>query len=563
MRREIAALLATGTMTLTTTALPAGAVAADGPRACVSGGSCYSSLAAALTAAATGDTIRLSPGTFAGGVTIDRSVSLVGAGPTRTVIRGGGPVLTITSPQGEQPDVLLSGLTVTGGVAHGDGVNAWGGGIYVPPGDDAGETPGATLTLHQVVVSRNRTEPTETSPSPSGVKCPESDCPYAGSFGGGIATFGNLTLDDSSVIDNLAGGIASDADGGGIWSALGDLRVSRSSVRGNSAEPRQIGRFAEGGGLFLDSGSLTLVRSEVSHNRADLVTSWPVTGQDQLIDMNANSGGVHAGNGVDTVVVGSTIDHNLVRAIDPQGEPLPFDSGMLVYLGHLTMRYSQVSDNRVIGYVATTDDIAPVGTALEVDAASFITDSQITGNSVRVHSEDGSAIGSSGLAVYDFTESGNPGEVVLRHVQVSRNTTIATSTNGSASVVGSGIFNNSLLRIRDSQISANQGYASAPEAAAQGGGIWNGVFLSGPPVELSLVHSSVTRNVLRVSEGGTAQGGGIFNSETIALDHTVVAGNQPDQCFGCSGAQAAGPEALLGDGASSSALRLRSLARAR
>jgi hypothetical protein len=255
--------------------------------------------------------------------------------------------------------------------------------------------------------------------------------------------------------------------------------------------------------------------------------------QGERIDMNAHAGGIHAGEHVDTLVVRSTVNRNVARAIDPVGEPLAFDAGMLVHLGSLTMRHSEVNRNKIIVNAATTEDVAPVGSALEVNAASTITDSEIVGNSVRVHSEAGAAIGTSGLATYDFTETGNPGEIILRRVTISENTVLATSKTGSASVLGAGLFNNTLLRIHDSKIDGNRGRASAPDATGQGGGIWNGVFLSGPPVELSLVRSSVTGNMLRVSHGGEAHGGGIYNTETVELVDSDVSRNRPGQCFGC------------------------------
>src|ERR1700745_798571 len=49
----------------------------------------YTQLAPALAAAHSGDTITIGPGTYAGGVTIDVSVKLAGAGPGATVISGG------------------------------------------------------------------------------------------------------------------------------------------------------------------------------------------------------------------------------------------------------------------------------------------------------------------------------------------------------------------------------------------------------------------------------------------------------------------------------------------
>src|SRR4051812_21751136 len=63
---------------------------------CVGGGpGCYSTLQAAFDAAHDGDTIRIAPGTYAGGAKLDTSVKLKGAGAERTIISGGGPVLTI------------------------------------------------------------------------------------------------------------------------------------------------------------------------------------------------------------------------------------------------------------------------------------------------------------------------------------------------------------------------------------------------------------------------------------------------------------------------------------
>ena len=55
---------------------------------------CYATIQAAVDAAHDGDMIKLAAGTFSGGVTIDKSVSLVGAGAAATIIKGGGPVLT-------------------------------------------------------------------------------------------------------------------------------------------------------------------------------------------------------------------------------------------------------------------------------------------------------------------------------------------------------------------------------------------------------------------------------------------------------------------------------------
>src|SRR5204862_6636913 len=60
---------------------------------CVGGSGCFSTIQAAVDAAHDGDTIRIAPGTFAGGGTIDVSVAPVRAGPHRTSLHAGGPGL--------------------------------------------------------------------------------------------------------------------------------------------------------------------------------------------------------------------------------------------------------------------------------------------------------------------------------------------------------------------------------------------------------------------------------------------------------------------------------------
>ncbi|HEY3613778.1 MAG TPA: hypothetical protein VGK92_08735, partial [Gaiellales bacterium] len=167
---------------------------------------CYTSLQAAVDAAVDGDTIKLGPGTFAGGVTITKSISLVGTRPGATVVRGGGPVLTIGAAHAAaEPTVSIARVTITGGETQGGPV-ATGGGIAIPPGAD--DAPGATVSLSDVVVSGNRVEPTQTSDSPSGVICPGGvDCPFAAAFGGGIFNTGALTIPDSKISDNLVGGV--------------------------------------------------------------------------------------------------------------------------------------------------------------------------------------------------------------------------------------------------------------------------------------------------------------------------------------------------------------------
>src|SRR5262249_61026192 len=70
---------------------------AEAATLCVGTGSgCYATIQAAVNAAHDGDRIAIGPGTYAGGITVDVSVQLAGAGPATRISRGG-PAGTLRS----------------------------------------------------------------------------------------------------------------------------------------------------------------------------------------------------------------------------------------------------------------------------------------------------------------------------------------------------------------------------------------------------------------------------------------------------------------------------------
>lgn len=538
-KTAVAAAAICGSLVAPTTlaASPAGAA---GSTLCVSSkANCYATLQAAVRAASDGDTIRIAAGTYSGGVTINKSVRVVGAGAHRTVIRGGGPVLTIGRIEAaREPTVSISFLTVTGGRTHGDdGVVAFGGGIFVPYGKDF--TPGATVDLRDVIVAGNVAAATKEYPSPSGVKCPHHrDCPFALSGGGGIANFGTMSLRRSLVMHNTSGGdVASDSIGGGVFSAAGSLALHHTSVRDNRAKAKiPNGRFAEGGGLFVPGGGLSIRHSRINDNVASLHSRLPAKAGGEVIEMSANGGGLHVGDGVaTTLITHSAIKRNVARATDLNGEPLAFDAGALVGGGRLIMRHSVVSHNKAKVTAATAVDVGGGGSALEVDGAGVITDSRITNNPSIALSPDGNAQVSGGLAVLNF--DGDPMLVTVRRSVIRGNSATARSDTGQAEAYGGGILNNSLLKLTNVVVRHNTGRAVAPEAIAQGGGIWNGVKYSGPPVELTLRYTRITENSVSGSAGATLQGGGLYTTQPVTRIDSRIARNTPDDCFGCSTAK--------------------------
>jgi hypothetical protein len=498
---------------------------------------CHPTLRAALAAAHDGDTIQLAPGRYAGGVTIDKSIRLIGSGSRSTLIVGGGPVLTIgrfLAPS--QPSVALSGVTITGGVTTSSpdsedavgkaGVLATGGGILISP--STGYGPGATVTIRDSVVSGNRATPTATVPG--GPACPGGgNCPFAFARGGGIETWGQLTLTRTTVSDNLAGGIASDAVGGGVSVRdTASLAVIDSVIRSNSAKVSEPnGRFAEGGGIFTDPAvSLSVRGSVVSANAARLQSRLPyfVEGAEPL-DMNANGGGIHAGNDSDVSIDRTTIARNTVSVRDPNGQPYAFDSGLMTGTGPLELRNSRIEHNRLYAEVGSTDDAGPSGGAVDIYGPATVVETVIRANETTVSSRTGTAAASA--AVYNGEGSET---TLIADSFIVGNTVRASSQSGEATIRGAGLFNDGQLKLRDVLIADNSGRATGTAGFAQGGGIFNGRFFNEQgPIELALERTVLTRNRLSGSPGIAVQGGGIFTEVPLSLDGSRVEGNAPDQ----------------------------------
>jgi hypothetical protein len=501
---------------------------------------CYATIQAALDAAHDGDTIRVGPGSFAGGITIDKSVDLVGAGAKATVINGGGPVVTIGEFLGtSELTVTISGVTVTGGVTTSsplstawtgeENVLALGGGIAIEPRE--GYSTGAAVTIRDSIITGNRAAPGETVPS-NNATCPSGPCPFAWAKGGGIDNWGRLKLSNTSVSDNIAAGAASDAIGGGVnnwWPAT--LTVNNSKVTGNSAIASvPNGRFAEGGGISTDPGiQLEISGSVVSNNTASLTSTFPFdVGGGDTLDMNANGGGIHVGDDSTVTIENTELNGNTVSVDDSNGEPYAFDAALHPGSGPLVLRNVTMTDNHVVATVLSTADVGPSGSALDIVGPTTLTNVQIRSNTTTVTSYSGTA-GANG-AVY----AGSTGQPALIDNSVIRgNTAHASSTGGPAIVLGAGLVNDGILTLRNVLVADNAGAASGPNGAALGGGIWNGTLFNSPPIDLTLENTNVMHNTLSASPGLTVQGGGIFTAFPVTLNNSRIANNTPDQCYGC------------------------------
>lgn len=223
---------------------PAGAnrVGIDGPCA-------YGTLQAAVTAAPSGATVRVSQGAYVESIDITNTKTITIAGGYDATCAN--PVAdassSITATAGSAIDVNASGvslmnLRVSGGVGFGAGLDLYGanaratlsntilsgnngtqgGGIYISYGTAATLTHGSTIRLNTAAL-----------------------------YGGGVAAYGRLNAIDtySDINENDAS-----IDGGGIYASTGTVYLSGSDVIAN----RALGPTGRGGGIYAESAVITM-----------------------------------------------------------------------------------------------------------------------------------------------------------------------------------------------------------------------------------------------------------------------------------------------------------------
>jgi len=481
--------------------------AATAATVCVGPGSgCFAQIQPAVTAAHEGDTIAVAAGTFAGGVTIDKSITLQGAGAHRTTISGGGPVVTIfrpTAPEGLH--VSIDGVTITGGVnnTQPDVDVTFGGGVWIPT-SQLDHPPfngqGATVSISNSAITANVV--TSSSFIPANTFCGKRACGF--NTGGGIDNGGVLTLMNTRVTGNTAGSTpslasaASDANAGGIDNRFASTLVVRQSViSGNRVIVNSpIANGAGDGGIGGD-GALTVADSTVSDNVVEY------TGSMDFEDQSAGSGGIgfgecHVCSPRPPVSIRNTVvSGNRVTAVNTNVNSTPaafaggIGAGAPALLDHVTL-----SDNVV--HITGAGFAGADGGGLEVGAPVTLRDSMIARNSVSAEAPLGAIAFGGGIAMFGA-------DLTLERTRVIGNSVSGTGAaaplplGGVSSVFGGGISN--------------------------GGGI--------PPALLTLTDSVITANRLSASPGFVVGGGGVFTERGIVSTRTVIAGNKPDDCFGC------------------------------
>ncbi|MCX6023077.1 MAG: right-handed parallel beta-helix repeat-containing protein, partial [Chloroflexi bacterium] len=224
----------------------------------------------AISQATAGDAITVGAGTYNERFTIDRHLTLTGAGVGSTIINGQASGRVVFVNLGVT--ATITGVTLTNGSSNTVG----GGGIY----NDG------TLTVQNSAISGNTSEAT----------------------GGGIANYGGLTIQNSTIAGNSA---PNDA-GGGICND-GQLTVQNSTLSGNSA--------TDGGGIY-NGIEATFIGSAITGNHASsddagggLQIIGMLTLQNSTVSGNTASGADSAGamrvaGAAVVTIISSTIANN-------------------------------------------------------------------------------------------------------------------------------------------------------------------------------------------------------------------------------------------------------------
>ncbi|MGZ4339188.1 MAG: hypothetical protein ACXVQ3_03945 [Gaiellaceae bacterium] len=468
-------------------------------------GGCFAQIQPALDAAHDGDTIVIAAGTYAGGITIDKSLIIQGAGSKRTIVKGGGPVVTIfRDVASDGLNVSIDGLTITGGVnaSQPDPEVTFGGGVWIPT-SQLDEPPfngtGATVSISNSVITGNQV--TSTSVIPPGF-CGDRACGF--NEGGGIDNGGVLTLTNTSVTNNTAGSTtafgsaASDVGAGGIDNRFAStLVLNNSSVSGNHVLANSpVAASANSGGIS-NTGALDIEDSVISDNTVTY------TGSLALGDQFADSGGIFLDQCCDfphppVTIRDTTISGNHVTALNtsPDSGIAGYGGGVVAFapalLDHVTLTDNTVELNGA-GFAGGD------GGGMEVDAPVTIRDSFVARNRVHVTAPGAVVAFGGGIAMYG-------GDLTVERTTIAAN---SVEANGTAAPLPFGGV-----------------------STAYGGGISNGG-PGVPPAALSLSDSVITANRLGGSAGIVLTGGGVFTDSGLTRKHSTVAGNKPDDCAGC------------------------------
>jgi hypothetical protein len=342
---------------------------------------------------------------------------------------------------------------------------------------------------------------------------------------------GSLTLSNVTV----TGGLAVDGfAGGGIAIATGaSAALLHCRVTGNAAT--YTTKFvAEGGGIY-NNGALSLLGTRVDHNHVtdsagDAIAIGggivnenfgptvhaTLTAKDSQVDHNTVDAGTGTfpgavgaglatlGNAL-TTLIDTAVTDNAATSAGPQAAAL--GGGLFDNLTFFT-GFAQTSAT-VIGGTVSGNTVTTKGSGLAAgggiyDAAGDVTTisrAAITGNRA------------SGIGPFVLAQGGGvytePGASIMTLSATAITGDAAIASGGHSEADGGGLANAGSATIRQSLVAGNVAGSSGTGSAAHGGGIWTAATSPGGQLTVAAI-TAVTTNAARDTDGGTADGGGVY-----------------------------------------------------
>ncbi len=477
----------------------------------------------ALVQASEGDTIRVAKGlmpfTYAGAISIDKSVTLEGG--WGAVGAGGGLIWQRSSPCdaswttidaiGIGHTISITGnitptidcFTITGGDADGlggdpDGPNA-GGGIY---------SDGSAPIIVNNVITGN-------------YGCDSCSTTYG--RGGGIYLLNApaTAVVSNNLIANNVGANTTLGWGGGIM-----LRDSQAQIMGNTIQDNRGGIAGDGGGIMVVGGSPVIADNTLLRNRA-------ATG------VMGNGGGIFVRSSTPVTIERNHLQNNY--ALDGTADPSLVSKGGGIYYSGNPTGIAIIHDNVIRANAATNDGTGAGGGVYLTD---LIAPSSIRGNTVDnnraswsleghgggIYLNESTATVADNQVFFNTAASGGPtgglgngggiyvqsGGGLIHNNVITGNIGLVAVTGG-LSYGGGMVITNSLVTVQNNWIAQNSA-ATAPSSVGAGGGIY---VYDGAPI---ITGNHILTN--SASGGAISSGGGLYLDQTRPhLDGNVIAGN--------------------------------------
>uniref|UniRef100_UPI0036F37329 choice-of-anchor Q domain-containing protein n=1 Tax=Rhodopirellula bahusiensis TaxID=2014065 RepID=UPI0036F37329 len=361
----------------------------------------------------------------------------------------------------------------------------------------------------------------------------------AGAEGGGVwnSSTGTMTFVGASVDGNTASGDDADQGGGGVFNDGGTLTIDSTSITNNIAD----GMSGSGGGI-LNLGSMTVTDSTISGNVAnragggieatdasstllnDVNLDGNNVGVSPAVAAPGNGGGLHVTGAGTVTISGGTVNNNVAAS---EGGGLWNGTGVMTVTG-----------TTITGNTASGDDADNGGGGLfNVGGTLNVTDSTIAENVADGVSGSGGGILNQGtLTVSGGEISDNAANRAGGGIEATAgSSTTLTDVLMELNVAGpdgsAAPGNGGALHISgDGNADISGGTIRDNSAAREGGGLWNNTGT------MTVDGTILTGNV---ASGDAADdgGGAIFNNGgTLTVSNATISGNAADGVLGSGGA---------------------------